>query len=74
MVPVIDEALAVKPPSYGVIFKLDKFVRDWDAPDISFGTDQPTPPPLALVFYNYALNGYKEMSTSLNIAIDSLVS
>lgn len=59
VVAVINEALAVKPPAYVTILKLDKRIRDFDS---QTPQDNPTTPSLNSTLQNYALNGYKEMS------------
>ncbi|CAG7845937.1 SubName: Full=Uncharacterized protein {ECO:0000313/EMBL:CCA77995.1} [Serendipita indica DSM 11827] len=62
IVPVLTQVLAVEPPNYATVLKLDKLVRDFQMPD-------PIPPitdgeqsAMCLAFQNYALHGYREMT------------
>lgn len=64
IVPVINEALAVKPPAYMTILKLDKKIRDFDSQTAFSPQDNLTNPSLNSTLQNYALNGYKEMSAN----------
>ncbi|PVG02755.1 hypothetical protein CPB86DRAFT_780172 [Serendipita vermifera] len=60
--PIIDEALAVTPPSYITILKLDKRMRDFTIPDLPPADGSPGSHSLITTFQNYALHDYKEMA------------
>ena len=64
IVPVINAALAVKPPAYVMILKLDKKIRDFDNRDAASSAEIPVNSSLNITLQNYGLNGYKEMSAN----------
>lgn len=62
LVPVLNQALAVLPPSYATILKLDKKIRDFKNDENAPPQDSPESLSLNNTLQNYALNGYKEMT------------
>lgn len=70
IVPVLNEALAVQPPSYVKILKLDKIIRDFKNEETASSQDSPANLSLNNTLQNYALNGYKEMSTNQLLTSD----
>ncbi|KAG8872156.1 hypothetical protein FRC20_009718 [Serendipita sp. 405] len=62
ILPVITEALAVKPPSYATILKLDKDIRDFEMPEPITPSPESQNPDMLLALQQYALHGYKEMT------------
>ncbi|KAG8832049.1 hypothetical protein FRC17_002159 [Serendipita sp. 399] len=62
--PVVTEALAVKPPTYAMVLKLDKLIRDFEMPGPILEVQAPN---MLLALQQYALHGYKEMKALLHL-------
>ena len=62
IVPVLTQVLAVEPPNYATVLKLDKLVRDFQMPDAVTPATDGEQSAMCLAFQNYALHGYREMS------------